>query len=173
MAKKIQGFIRLQLPAGAANPAPPGGPALGGLPLALAKLADVGGNDPLAEVDHLVSARGGPTALRALRADLLAGAYLVEWWPAAIASTVNVAERYADTGLGLADASLVALAERLATIQIATLDDLLPGPAEEQRQKLLVLARIRERLTPAVLAMLRMTPLSCALKRGTTSFAAR
>ena len=29
MAKKIQAFIRLQLPAGAANPAPPVGPALG------------------------------------------------------------------------------------------------------------------------------------------------
>ena len=29
MAKKFQGYIRLQLPAGAANPAPPVGPALG------------------------------------------------------------------------------------------------------------------------------------------------
>ena len=29
MAKKIQGYIRLQLPEGAANPAPPVGPALG------------------------------------------------------------------------------------------------------------------------------------------------
>lgn len=29
MAKKITGYIRLQLPAGAANPAPPVGPALG------------------------------------------------------------------------------------------------------------------------------------------------
>ena len=29
MAKKLQGYIRLQLPAGAANPAPPVGPALG------------------------------------------------------------------------------------------------------------------------------------------------
>ena len=29
MAKKIQAFIRLQLPAGAANPSPPVGPALG------------------------------------------------------------------------------------------------------------------------------------------------
>jgi large subunit ribosomal protein L11 len=29
MAKKILGYIRLQLPAGAANPAPPVGPALG------------------------------------------------------------------------------------------------------------------------------------------------
>lgn len=29
MAKKISGFIKLQIPAGAANPAPPVGPALG------------------------------------------------------------------------------------------------------------------------------------------------
>jgi len=29
MAKKIKGFIKLQIPAGAANPAPPVGPALG------------------------------------------------------------------------------------------------------------------------------------------------
>lgn len=29
MAKKIQGYVKLQLPAGAANPAPPVGPALG------------------------------------------------------------------------------------------------------------------------------------------------
>jgi hypothetical protein len=36
---------------------------------------------------------------------------------------VNVAERYADTGLGLAGASLVSFAERVATIEIATLDE--------------------------------------------------
>lgn len=77
----------------------------------------------IAEVDHLVGARGGPTARRALHRDLAAGAYLVEWWPGAIASVVKIAERYADTGLGLADASLVALAERLGTIEIATLDE--------------------------------------------------
>jgi uncharacterized protein len=77
----------------------------------------------VAEVDHLISTRGGPAALRALRADLLAGAYLIDWWPAATATTVNVAERYADSALGLADASLVALAERLDTITIATLDE--------------------------------------------------
>ena len=29
MAKKIQGFLKLQVPAGAANPSPPIGPALG------------------------------------------------------------------------------------------------------------------------------------------------
>ena len=77
----------------------------------------------LAEADHLAGARGGPAAQGALRADLAAGAYLVDWWPGAIIATVNVAEQYADTGLGLADASLVALAERLGTISIATLDE--------------------------------------------------
>lgn len=77
----------------------------------------------IAEVDHLVRARGGPAAQRALHQDLAAGAYLAEWWPGAVASVVRIAERYADTGLGLADASLVALAERLGTIEIATLDE--------------------------------------------------
>jgi predicted nucleic acid-binding protein len=77
----------------------------------------------VAEVDHLVGVRGGPTALKALRRDLAAGAYLVEWWPAASASAVKIAERYADTGLGLADASLVALADRLGTVDSATLDE--------------------------------------------------
>jgi uncharacterized protein len=77
----------------------------------------------VAEVDHLVAARGGSAALRALRADLAAGAYLVEWWPGAITSVVAIAERYADNQLGLADASLVALANRLETIEIATLDE--------------------------------------------------
>ncbi len=77
----------------------------------------------VAEVDHLVGARGGPTARRALHRDLASGAYLVEWWPGAIGAVVKIAERYADTGLGLADASLVALTERLGTIDIATLDE--------------------------------------------------
>lgn len=77
----------------------------------------------VAEVDHLVAARGGRAAVSALRADLAAGAYLVEWWQGAIASAVNIAERYADNGLGLADASLVSLAQRIGTVSIATLDE--------------------------------------------------
>jgi hypothetical protein len=77
----------------------------------------------VAEVDHLVGARGGPAAQRALRSDLACGAYLVEWWAGAMTSVVNVADQYADTGLGLADASLVALAERLGTLDLATLDE--------------------------------------------------
>jgi predicted nucleic acid-binding protein len=59
----------------------------------------------IAEVDHLVGARGGPTAWQALHRDLAAGAYLVEWWPGAMTAVVKTAERYADTGLGLAGAS--------------------------------------------------------------------
>lgn len=77
----------------------------------------------LAEVDHLVGTRGGPSAQRALHEDLEAGAYLVEWWPEATIASVAVAERYADVGLGLADASLVALARRLETLDLATLDE--------------------------------------------------
>ena len=77
----------------------------------------------VAEADHLAGARGGPAAQAALRADLAAGAYLVDWWPGAITAAVRMAERYADTGLGLADASLVVLAERLETTSIATLDE--------------------------------------------------
>jgi len=43
--------------------------------------------------------------------------------PGAVGSAVKIAERYANTGLGLADASLVAFADRLATIDIATLSE--------------------------------------------------
>ncbi|CAN5789931.1 hypothetical protein BH23ACT12_BH23ACT12_20270 [soil metagenome] len=77
----------------------------------------------VAETDHLVATRGGRSAVSALRADLAAGAYMVDWWPEAMAAAIRVAERYADMALGLADASLVVLADRLETIQIATLDE--------------------------------------------------
>lgn len=77
----------------------------------------------VAEADHLIAARGGSGATTAFRADLSRGAYLVEWWPGAMIAAVGIAERYADMGLGLADASLVALAEHVQTTAIATLDE--------------------------------------------------
>jgi hypothetical protein len=77
----------------------------------------------IAEIDHLVATRGGSAATRGLWTDLAAGAYLVEWWGGAVNAAVRVAERYADSGIGLTDASLVALAERLETVSIATLDE--------------------------------------------------
>ena len=77
----------------------------------------------VAEADHLVGRRGGARALSALHTDLAAGAYLVEWWSGAMAAAVDVARRYIDTGLGLADASLVVLAQRIGTVDIGTLDE--------------------------------------------------
>lgn len=76
----------------------------------------------VAEVDHLACTRAGPRAAAAWRADLAAGAYLVEWWDAALREAVAIAERYADLGLGLTDASLVGLAARLGTSEVATFD---------------------------------------------------
>lgn len=77
----------------------------------------------LAEADHLIGARGTPAALGAFRTDVRSGAYLVEWWPSAAAEAAEIADRYADLGLGLTDASLVALAGRVGSTAIATFDE--------------------------------------------------
>lgn len=77
----------------------------------------------LAEVDHLLGRVGGREGLRAFRADLAAGAYVVDWWPEAVEESLEVALRYESLGIDLTDASLVALAGRLATTRIATADE--------------------------------------------------
>lgn len=77
----------------------------------------------VAEVDHLAGARAGEVARAAWRKDLLAGAYLVEWWNGALRQSVEIASKYQDLGVDLTDSSLVALADRLETHQIATLDE--------------------------------------------------
>lgn len=77
----------------------------------------------LAELDHLVGARLGVHALRAVRSDVAAGAYAVEWWKAAATDSVTIAGRYEGLRIGLTDASLVALAGRLGTTEIATFDE--------------------------------------------------
>jgi predicted nucleic acid-binding protein len=74
----------------------------------------------IAEIDHLVGVHGGPEARRALWNDLDSGVYTVRWWADGVADTLDVAERGGD--VGLTDASLVALASRLRTRRIATLD---------------------------------------------------
>jgi uncharacterized protein len=74
----------------------------------------------VAEVDHVLGAHGGRPAQERFREDLTAGAYLVEWWPAALAAAMPVAEM---NSLGLTDASLVVLAERVNTLDIATFDE--------------------------------------------------
>lgn len=76
-----------------------------------------------AEMDHLVARAGGAAGSRALRAELAAGAYGVEWWPEGMRTTLEVADRYESLSLGLVDASLVALAAHLRTVRIATFDE--------------------------------------------------
>jgi uncharacterized protein len=77
----------------------------------------------VAEIDRLVSHGGGSAASLAFYEDLESGAYLVEWWREAMFETVEAARRNQSLGLGLADASLMALASRLETTRIATLDE--------------------------------------------------
>ena len=72
-------------------------------------------------IDHLVSRSGGSGAPLAFYADLASGAYGVGWWPEAVAETVATARQNPD--VGLADASLVALAARLGITRLATLDE--------------------------------------------------
>ncbi len=77
----------------------------------------------LAEADHLAATRGGPRAVRAFRDDIRAGAYFVEWWPSAAHEAAELADRYADLGIGLTDASLVVLAARVGSEDVATFDE--------------------------------------------------
>jgi predicted nucleic acid-binding protein len=77
----------------------------------------------LAEVDFLAASRGGRGMRAAFRKDVLAGAHQVRWWDELAVQAARVAERYADLDISLADASLVAAAARLRTIEIATFDE--------------------------------------------------
>jgi predicted nucleic acid-binding protein len=76
----------------------------------------------LAEVDYLVGRIGG-VALTAFRRDVAAGAYLVDWWTGIVETMVELAGRYRELGVSLADTSLVALAERHGTHRVATFDE--------------------------------------------------
>lgn len=75
----------------------------------------------VAEMDHLVPRRGGKPARQALWRNLDAGAMTVRWWADGMDETLAIARKR--PGVGLVDASLVALANRLRTDRIATLDD--------------------------------------------------
>ncbi|MDJ0961894.1 MAG: PIN domain-containing protein [Acidimicrobiia bacterium] len=77
----------------------------------------------LAEIDHLAGSRAGTRAQSMWRQDLANDAYEVIWWAGAARESARIAEQYDDLQIGLADASLVALARRLQTVEIATLDE--------------------------------------------------
>jgi uncharacterized protein len=78
----------------------------------------------LAELDYLLRTRATTSvAVEAFHGEIRAGSLGVEWWPGLELQAVDTAERYVDLGLGLVDASLVALAGRLETNRIATFDE--------------------------------------------------
>ncbi len=77
----------------------------------------------LAELDYLLHARATPAAWAAFHDEIRAGSLGVEWWPGLERQAADVADRYAEIGLGLVDASLVALAGALETNRIASFDE--------------------------------------------------
>jgi hypothetical protein len=77
----------------------------------------------VAEVDYLVGRAGGAEGSAGWRREVARGSFLIEWWPGIVDTMVDVADRYAGLGIGLTDASLVALAERFYTTSIATFDE--------------------------------------------------
>jgi predicted nucleic acid-binding protein len=77
----------------------------------------------LAELDYWCSRRLPPEAWLIFLDDLLAGVYRVEPPSGADLARCRVLQAgYADLALGVVDASVVALAERLAEPKVATLD---------------------------------------------------
>ena len=77
----------------------------------------------VAEVDYLVANRHGVEAELAVLAELAGGAYeLAAMGAEDLIATRDVVNRYRDLRIGVADASLVVLAERYRTRTILTLD---------------------------------------------------
>jgi hypothetical protein len=77
----------------------------------------------LAELDYLLATRAGIEAELAVLRELSGGAFVLASLDAEdVAQTAEVIERYADLGIGVADASLVVLASRFGTRTILTLD---------------------------------------------------
>ena len=77
----------------------------------------------LAELDYLLMRHIGRRAQAALLEEIARGAYQLELFGAAdVARAKEVVEKYADLEIGLADASIVVLAERHAVTEVLTLD---------------------------------------------------
>jgi predicted nucleic acid-binding protein len=78
----------------------------------------------LAELEHLLATRVGQAAERALLAEVGRGVYRLEALEAdEIAQAERLIGRHADLGLGLADASIVVLAQRYGVRDVLTLDE--------------------------------------------------
>ena len=78
----------------------------------------------LAELDYMLGRRHGQDRQLALLAEVADGAYeLAPFGREDVAAARGVVERYSDLRVGLADASLVVLAERHGTADVLTFDD--------------------------------------------------
>ena len=78
----------------------------------------------LGELDYLLRVRLGQRALLQFLSDLDAGAFLLETIaPADLRRCAELLEKYSDLDLGLCDAAVVAVAERLGTDRILTVDE--------------------------------------------------
>lgn len=77
----------------------------------------------VAELDYLIATRVGVTAELAVLAELASGAYELAPFDASdVVRATEVIERYSDQALGLADASIVVLADRSGTRELLSLD---------------------------------------------------
>lgn len=77
----------------------------------------------LAELDYLLMRHVGPHAQAELLEEVARGAYQLELFGAAdVGRAKEVLTRYADLEIGLADASIVVLAERHKVTEVLTLD---------------------------------------------------
>jgi predicted nucleic acid-binding protein len=76
----------------------------------------------LAEVDHVVERRAGRAVADEVLGDFRDEAYRIHWWAQAMLDSFAVLRAERRIGIGLVDASLVALAQHLRTTRIATLD---------------------------------------------------
>jgi predicted nucleic acid-binding protein len=78
----------------------------------------------LAELDYLIAKLAGTEVELALLDDVARGAYrLTEFGPGEVALARGVIEEYQGLDLGLADASIVVLAESLGVRDLLTLDE--------------------------------------------------
>jgi hypothetical protein len=78
----------------------------------------------LAELDYLLARRVSPSAARRLLDEVTRGAYRLEPFTADdVRQAAAVIDRYRDLELGLADASIVVLADRHRVTDIVTLDE--------------------------------------------------
>ena len=78
----------------------------------------------LAELDYLVGRNAGVAVELSMLEEVAAGAYtLAEFGAADVDRSRQLIDQYRDFGIGLADASLVVLADRVGTHDLLTLDE--------------------------------------------------